>query len=183
MAVPATMIILPMAFVISRDGGPVFYREERLGRDGMRFSILKLRSMVPDAEAALKRYLAAHPEARAEWDERQKLRDDPRITRIGHFIRKTSLDELPQFWNVLRGEMSLVGPRPMLPEQRPQYTGMAYFRMQPGITGPWQTSLRNKGRFADRAHYDTQYFEDMSFGTDLRLLRRAVKVVFKGTGV
>jgi exopolysaccharide production protein ExoY len=133
----AAPVVLPLvavlALVICRDGGPAFYVQPRVGRGGRLFRCWKLRSMVPNAEAELAAHLERHLEARQEWAVYQKLKDDPRITPIGRIIRKTSLDELPQFWNVLRGDMSLVGPRPMMLDQSPLYLGDAYFRLRPGL--------------------------------------------------
>ncbi|PIL21960.1 hypothetical protein P775_01855 [Puniceibacterium antarcticum] len=143
----------------------------------------KLRSMVHDADSQLEAHLAADPLARAEWDRSQKLRHDPRITRIGRLIRKTSLDELPQLWNVFSGDMSLVGPRPMMPEQRKMYPGTAYYELRPGITGLWQVSVRNESSFAERAVFDTDYLHRVSIKTDILVLLRTVRVVFHGTGV
>jgi lipopolysaccharide/colanic/teichoic acid biosynthesis glycosyltransferase len=138
--------------------------------------------MRPDADAVLAAVLTADPEAAAEWTRTQKLRNDPRITRLGRFLRKTSLDELPQIWNVFRGEMSFVGPRPMMVEQQHLYPGEAYFRLRPGITGLWQVSERNLTSFAERAAFDTRYAEILSFRTDLGIFVRTVQVVLKGTG-
>jgi exopolysaccharide production protein ExoY len=138
--------------------------------------------MVPNADAVLNDYLDANPGARAEWDKTQKLKNDPRITASGRIIRKTSIDELPQLINVVRGEMSLVGPRPMMVEQRALYPGLAYYAMRPGITGFWQTSTRNESSFAERAVFDSAYFRDMSLRTDLRVLVKTVAVVIAGTG-
>lgn len=179
-------IVLPLLLVfgvmIARDGGPVFYSQSRIGRGGRTFRIWKLRSMVVDADAALEDHLAADPAARAEWDEHQKLRNDPRITPAGRLIRKTSLDELPQLWNVLVGDMSLVGPRPMMPSQTRLYPGRAYYRLRPGLTGFWQISHRNETSFAGRAAYDTQYARRMSLLTDAFVLLATVWVVIRGTG-
>ncbi len=182
----APLVLLLVAFcaiAIRLEGGPVFYRQKRLGRNGRVFELLKLRTMVPDAEARLEAYLTAHPEARAEWDRNQKLRNDPRVTRVGRFLRCTSLDELPQMWNVLTGDMSLVGPRPMMVEQGPLYPGTAYYAVRPGITGPWQVSDRHETTFAARATYDSIYVRNLSFPGDLALLARTVSVVLRGTGV
>jgi exopolysaccharide production protein ExoY len=182
----AAPIILPvvaaLALIIRRDGGPAFYVQDRIGRGGQLFRCWKLRSMLPDADAALEAHLARHPEARREWAVHQKLKDDPRITPVGRIIRKTSLDELPQLWNVFRGDMSLVGPRPMMPEQSDLYDGDAYYRLRPGVTGFWQISGRNGTAFADRAHYDSQYDRHLSFVTDTLVLIATVRVVMRGTG-
>lgn len=179
---PVTLLLVALALLIALDGHSPFYRQERLGRDGKRFRMWKLRTMVPDAEECLRHYLARNPSARAEWNAKQKLRHDPRVTRIGRILRETSLDELPQIINVLRGEMSLVGPRPMMVNQRRLYPGMSYFAMRPGITGYWQTSVRNDSDFTERAGYDTAYFHDLSFATDLRVMRQTIGVVLRRTG-
>jgi lipopolysaccharide/colanic/teichoic acid biosynthesis glycosyltransferase len=138
--------------------------------------------MVVDADAQLEAYLAASPEARLEWDHTQKLKNDPRITTVGRIIRKTSLDELPQLWNVLKGDMSLVGPRPMMPEQRALYRGRAYFELRPGITGFWQIGDRNDTSFSARAAYDTRYASNLSLLTDVIVLLLTIRVVLRGTG-
>ena len=123
-----------------------------------------------------------NPEARLEWNSTQKLKADPRITRLGRLLRKTSMDELPQLWNVLIGDMSLVGPRPMMPSQRSLYNGTAYYALRPGITGPWQVSERNEVEFSQRAEFDREYEENVSLLTDLRLLVATTQVVIRGTG-
>jgi len=178
----AVMIVVMVCPLIMRDGGSPFFSQERVGRGGRVFRMWKLRSMVRDAEDRLEAYLDADPMRRREWDTHQKLRHDPRVTRIGRIIRKTSIDELPQLWNVLRGEMSMVGPRPMMPSQRALYPGMAYYALRPGITGFWQVSVRNDSSFAQRAEFDSSYFRELSLVTDLRVMLRTVRVVICGTG-
>jgi lipopolysaccharide/colanic/teichoic acid biosynthesis glycosyltransferase len=175
-------IILGMMCLTALDGGSPLYCQKRLGRYGRIFYMVKMRTMVPGADALLEHHLRKYPEARREWDETQKLKRDPRITRIGRFLRKSSLDELPQLWNVLKGDMSLVGPRPMMVEQEALYPGRAYFELRPGITGPWQVSDRNESSFADRARFDNQYLVSLSLSVDLTILFRTVAVVFRGTG-
>lgn len=181
-AVPAAFIVGLFALLILKDGHNPFYRQNRIGKNGRAFGMWKLRSMVPNADAVLEEYLDANPEARREWDLTQKLKRDPRITPIGRLIRKTSIDELPQLWNVFSGDMSLVGPRPMMLDQRVLYPGVAYYAMRPGITGFWQTSTRNESSFAERATFDASYFSQISFKTDLRVMVKTVGVVFAGTG-
>ncbi len=181
--VPAVLLMLPFALLIARDGKSPLYFQRRVGRGGRVFLMWKLRSMVPNAESLLEAYLADNPEARVEWDVKQKLMHDPRITPIGRLIRKASIDELPQLWNVLRGDMSIVGPRPMLTDQRDIYPGTAYYALRPGITGFWQTSERNETSFEERAAYDTAYLQSLTFGTDLKIILRTVRVVVVGTGV
>lgn len=175
-------LILVLALLVAFDGSSPFYWNERVGRGGRTFRMLKLRTMVPDADKMLEDYLSRNAAARLEWNSTQKLKSDPRITRLGGFLRKTSLDELPQLWNVLIGDMSLVGPRPMMPSQRPLYQGLAYYRLRPGITGIWQVSDRNESAFSKRAEYDAEYDETISFPTDMLLLSATVRVVLKGTG-
>lgn len=183
LTLPVTVpLIGVLALCVARHGGSPFYAQTRVGRHGKPFSMWKLRSMVGDAEARMEEYLACNPEARAEWDSTQKLRADPRVTAFGAFLRKTSLDELPQLWNVLKGEMSLVGPRPMMLSQQALYPGVAYYALRPGITGYWQTAGRNRTTFEARAEYDTAYERTLSFATDLRILALTVGVVLKGTG-
>lgn len=182
----AAPIVLPvvalLAVLVALDGGSPFYSQDRLGLNGRRFRMWKLRSMITGAEAALEAHLAANPAARAEWDRDQKLSHDPRITRLGKLIRRTSLDELPQLWNVLTGDMSLVGPRPMLPEQRALYPGQAYFRLRPGLTGAWQVSDRNATTFAARAEFDLTYDRALSLLTDLTIIMATFSVVLRATG-
>jgi len=175
-------LILGMAILVALDGNSPFYRQRRLGRGGRVFHMLKIRTMVPGADALLEQHLRKTPEARREWDETQKLKCDPRITRTGCFLRKSSLDELPQLWNVLKGDMSLVGPRPMMVEQEALYPGKAYFELRPGITGPWQISKRNETSFAERAGFDTRYLASLSLSQDVSILLRTVNVVLRGTG-
>ena len=175
-------IVLFLALVVSRDGGSAFYCQQRVGRGGRLYRMWKLRSMVVDADARMEALLAADPEARREWDRDQKLKNDPRITKFGQLLRKSSLDELPQLWNVLIGDMSLVGPRPMMVDQRALYPSTAYFELRPGITGAWQTSDRNQTSFVARADYDSAYERSLSLGTDVRLLVKTVGVVVKATG-
>lgn len=176
------IIALCAAALWLEDGRP-FYTQARLGRGGQRFRILKLRTMVRDADQLLQHYLENDPALRREWDETQKLKNDPRITPVGRVLRATSLDELPQLWNVAAGDMSLVGPRPMMPEQLPLYgDASAYFGLRPGITGLWQVSVRNEGSFACRAQADADYRRRLSLGRDLALIWRTGKVVLKGTG-
>ncbi|ETX28524.1 sugar transferase [Roseivivax isoporae] len=181
-AIPVLLVLLPFCILVALDGASPIYRQKRVGLGGRVFNMWKLRSMVVDADARLEAHLAADPRARIEWTINQKLRHDPRITPIGHLIRKASIDELPQLWNVLRGDMSLVGPRPMMVSQRDIYPGTAYYALRPGITGYWQTSVRNLSSFSERARFDHAYLRDLSFGTDLAVMLRTVRVVLTGTG-
>lgn len=186
LVVLALPVVLPvigiLALLVALDGGNPFYTQPRVGRGGRVFRMWKLRSMVADADAALEAHLERDPDARREWEVKQKLSRDPRVTLVGRVIRKTSLDELPQLFNVLTGDMSLVGPRPMMVFQKALYPGDAYFQMRPGITGTWQISDRNGSSFASRADFDEDYFRSMSLATDLRLLLGTVRVILRGTG-
>jgi lipopolysaccharide/colanic/teichoic acid biosynthesis glycosyltransferase len=175
-------LVLLLALAVALDGSSPFYWSDRVGRGGRTFRMLKLRTMVPNADRMLEQYLDRNPEARLEWNSTQKLKADPRITRMGRFLRKTSLDELPQLWNVLTGDMSLVGPRPMMPSQRSLYSGIAYYALRPGITGPWQVSDRNEVEFSKRAEFDRAYEESVSLLTDFKLLLATTRVVIRGTG-
>lgn len=175
-------VVLVLCVLVARDGCSPFYRQDRIGRDGRRFTMWKLRSMVPDADRLLGSYLKANPEAYDEWEETQKLKNDPRITPFGQLLRKSSMDELPQLWNVFIGDMSLVGPRPMMPAQRNLYPGAAYYSLRPGLTGYWQISDRNESSFAARARFDTRYCNDLSFSTDAEVLAKTIGVVLRGTG-
>ena len=182
-AAPAVLVCITLlALAVARDGGAPFFSQMRIGKDGRPYRMWKLRTMVADADARLEAHIAADPIVQDEWQRTQKLRNDPRITRFGRILRKTSLDELPQLWNVLKGDMSLVGPRPMLPSQQPLYPGSAYYRLRPGITGMWQVSSRNNSEFVDRAAFDQEYERRLSFGTDLRLIFATLVVVLRGTG-
>ena len=175
------VIILPLILMLSllvriESRGPIFYRDQRMGRDGKLFSCIKFRTMVPNAELLLQRMLKEDDEMREEYLKYHKLRSDPRITRVGHFLRKTSLDELPQLWNVLRGEMSLVGPRPYLPRESDDIgvTQGEILRVTPGVTGPWQVAGRNHASFSERVEMDAYYVRDWSIWLDIVLLARTV---------
>ena len=179
---PVLLTVGLLAILIALDGANPFYSQRRVGRGGRVFRMWKLRTMVPDADAVLDAHLASDPGLRAHWDRHQKLPRDPRVTTIGGMLRKCSLDELPQVLNVLWGDMSLVGPRPMTEEQRAMYPGADYFLMRPGMTGLWQVSARHDSSFADRAWFDGTYFHSQSLRTDLGVLARTVGVVLRGTG-
>ncbi|WP_312284035.1 undecaprenyl-phosphate galactose phosphotransferase WbaP [Candidatus Igneacidithiobacillus taiwanensis] len=184
-----TVLLSPLLLGIAwriraEDGGPVLFRQERVGRQGKPFGCLKFRSMVPDAEARLQRYLAENPAIAEEYHRNFKLRDDPRITRIGRFLRRSSLDELPQLFNVLRGEMSLVGPRPLLARELDRYGDniALYTQVNPGITGLWQVSGRSETSFADRSNLDAWYVRNWTLWYDIVILLRTVRVVFRREG-
>ncbi len=173
-------------FVIRRDGGPMLYAHERVGRGGRPFRCLKFRTMVVDADRRLRDLLERDPQAAAEWAAYQKLRDDPRITRFGRFLRRTRLDEVPQFINVLKGEMALIGPRPVTAEELARYGRLQrlYKSVRPGITGLWQVSGGNAISYDERIALETRYIRDWSLGLDLVIVGRTIReVLFHHTGV
>lgn len=176
-ALPAMFFIAVILF--STDRGPVLFSHERIGRNGRRFRCLKFRSMVVNSQEALRHHLELFPQARAEWEATQKLRDDPRITPVGRFLRVTSLDELPQLFNVIRGDMSLVGPRPIVQEEVVRYADEIehYAAVRPGITGLWQVSGRSDVDYDQRVKLDSRYVREWSFFGDLVILLKTVKVV------
>lgn len=176
-------MVLVIALIVRHDGSSAFYGQPRLGRGGKVFMCWKLRSMQPDANRLLQELLARDSAAAAEWARDQKLKNDPRITSIGRILRKFSLDELPQLWNVFRGDMSLVGPRPMMPEQMSLYPGRSYLLLRPGLTGFWQVSDRSASSFAARAGHDNLYLVKISLFTDIRVLLQTILVVIRGTGI
>jgi len=182
LALPVGLVVLMVAALVALDGKSPFYLQERVGKGGRTFRMVKLRSMVHNAEAALEDYLCENPAARAEWDDKQKLSNDPRITPVGRFIRKSSIDELPQLWNVLMGDMSLVGPRPMMTSQKTIYPGKSYYELRPGITGTWQVSARNESSFAERSFFDNAYLRDLTFLGDIGVMLKTVTVVLRANG-
>lgn len=175
-------LVALMALLIALEGVSPLYVQKRIGRNGRVFKMVKFRTMVRNADAKLDNYLQENPAAQREWDRTQKLKDDPRVTRVGKLMRKCSMDELPQFWNVLTGDMSLVGPRPMMVDQANLYPGQSYYWMRPGVSGLWQVNERNNSAFTDRAAYDDKYFNNMSFKTDCAIIAKTFVVVFRATG-
>lgn len=175
-------VVLVLALLLALDGGNPFYAQIRIGRNGRIFRMWKLRTMVVDADKRLQAHLAEDPEARAQWNSAQKLKNDPRVTRLGRLLRKTSLDELPQFLNILNGSMSLVGPRPMMVGQRHLYRGSSYYKLRPGITGMWQISERNETEFTARVRYDDEYRRKLSFWTDFKIMLLTFAVMLRATG-
>lgn len=180
-----TPFLLGLACWVKFDSpGPIFFRQVRLGKGGQPFVMLKFRTMAVAAPQLLETHLNENPDARLTWTQFQKLMDDPRLTRAGKFLRRLSLDELPQLWNVLCGEMSLVGPRPCLPEQKEFYCEhfVWYAAMRPGMTGLWQVSGRNQLSFLERVWLDVQYVQQWSWCGDVRILLQTPGVVFRRDG-
>ncbi|MEL7128140.1 MAG: sugar transferase [Pseudomonadota bacterium] len=188
-AVPALFVLSPFMLIVGlliklQDGGPTFFIHERRGENGMPFLCMKFRTMRTDAEAVLAHILATNPDMAAEWEANQKFRRDPRITAFGHFLRKTSLDELPQLLNIIRGEMSVVGPRPIVEDEVKRYGEYIaqYDAMRPGVTGLWQVSGRSETTYDERVQMDVQYFENMSVQEDLRILFLTIPAVLSSRG-
>jgi exopolysaccharide production protein ExoY len=177
-------LIVVTAILLRREGGPVIFRHRRIGRHGKAFDCLKFRSMVPDADRALRDLLTERPDLSAEWLRDHKLRDDPRVTAVGRFLRRTSLDELPQLWNVIRGEMSLVGPRPVVREELLRYGRCAciYLAARPGVTGLWQVNGRNNTDYRRRVVLDVYYVRRQNLILDLYILLKTTYVVLGGSG-
>lgn len=177
-------MLIILSYLVGRDGGNAIYGHERIGRDGHKFKCLKFRSMVTNSQEVLQNLLRNDPEARKEWEKDFKLKNDPRITRVGKFIRKTSLDELPQLFNVLRGEMSLVGPRPVIEKELERYAGDVdyYLMAKPGMTGLWQVSGRNDVDYDTRVYFDAWYVKNWSLWNDIAILFKTINVVLKRDG-
>lgn len=183
------LLTLPLFIIVAvvlkvTDPGPVIYRHVRIGLWGRRFTCFKFRTMVVDAENVLKALLDDDPSARAEWERNRKLIKDPRVTRVGRILRESSLDELPQLINVLRGEMSLIGPRPIVPSEMSHYGERlaSYVSARPGLTGAWQISGRSDCGYDKRVELDANYVSDWRFSTDLAILVRTVGAVIKRKG-
>jgi exopolysaccharide production protein ExoY len=177
-------LMLAIIVLMRRNGDTVIYRHKRVGRGGKMFECLKFRTMVPDADQVLRDLLEGDPELKAEWVRDHKLRNDPRVTHLGRFLRRTSLDELPQLWNVMRGEMSLVGPRPVVREELLRYgrnVGI-YLAAKPGITGLWQVTGRNDTDYRRRVVLDTYYVRNQNLLLDLYILLKTTSVVLGGSG-
>ncbi|MEJ0022954.1 MAG: sugar transferase [Alphaproteobacteria bacterium] len=177
-------LFFAVAVAIKQDGGPVLFRHARIGHGGRAFSCLKFRTMAVDASNRLRAHLAANPVAAREWRERRKLADDPRVTRVGRFLRKTSLDELPQLVNVLLGQMSLVGPRPVTRGEIGQYglDRVYYLSARPGVTGLWQVSGRSDLSYGVRVLFDRRYVREWSFVGDLKILAETLPAVMSARG-
>ncbi|WP_170771160.1 sugar transferase [Ruegeria lacuscaerulensis] len=179
-----TPVVLVLWALMRCEGGPGFFGQKRVGKNGTLFKCWKIRTMCVDAEAQLRAYLQANPQAAIEWERDRKLTHDPRINRLGHLLRRTSLDELPQIWNVLKGEMSFVGPRPVVTVELVKYgaAASAYVAQKPGITGLWQVSGRNDVSYDARIAMDVAYLAQRSFRKDISILFRTVSAVVMRTG-
>ena len=179
---PFLLVIAVLVAVDNR--GRVIFAHRRIGKGGREFKCYKFQTMVPNAQEALEKYLSANPEAKKEWEENFKLVNDPRVTKLGSFLRRTSLDEMPQLWNVIKGEMSLVGPRPIVAKEIERYGDnfKEYAMCKPGITGIWQVSGRSDTTYEERVAMDTWYAYNRTNLLDLKYLFKTVKIVLLGKG-
>jgi lipopolysaccharide/colanic/teichoic acid biosynthesis glycosyltransferase len=170
--------------VLANSGGPVLFRHHRIGFGGREFTCLKFRTMAADADKRLEQFLSANPHASREWNDNHKLQNDPRITRVGKIMRRTSLDELPQLFNILKGEMSLVGPRPIVVEEIAKYQEHfgVYANGRPGLTGLWQIKGRNETTYAERVAFDVDYLHNWSLRRDIAIVLLTFKRVMDGRG-
>ncbi|SDL92163.1 sugar transferase [Aliiruegeria lutimaris] len=180
----APILVLVSILIFVFEGGPLFFAHRRVGKNGRPFRCYKFRTMVCDAEARLEQILESDPAARAQWEATQKLDDDPRVTAIGTFLRRTSLDELPQFWNVILGDMAIVGPRPIVASEVSHYGNhfCEYVSVKPGITGLWQVNGRCNTTYESRVAMDVEYVHNRCFTGDLRIILKTVTIVVSGDG-
>ena len=179
-----TILVVKIDTILSGDFHSIFYTQERVGKNGQTFKLYKFRSMVPDADDQLKKILRKNPDLAKEYRKMKKLENDPRITKIGKILRQTSLDELPQLINIIKGDMSIIGCRPYLPREvkdmHENYDEI--IKMRPGLTGFWQVSLRNRGTFKERVAMETYYSRNCDFAFDWDILKQTVKSVIEKTG-
>ena len=182
--VPITLCIYLARIILKENDGPLFYEQLRYGKEGKKFRIYKFRSMCIDADKKLEEYLAQNDEARKEFEENQKLKDDPRITKIGKFLRKTSIDELPQLINVLKGDMSLIGPRPVVDGEIEKYGNDKdkFLSVKPGITGYWAANGRSDTTYAERIDMELYYVDNISFKLDFKIFVKTILSVIKKEG-
>ncbi|MFD2237516.1 sugar transferase [Aureimonas populi] len=180
----APLLLIIAAGLLIADGRPIFYRQKRIGYRGREFGCLKFRSMAKDADARLHDLLSVSEESRREWEASRKLASDPRIHPLGRILRRTSLDELPQFMNVLKGDMSVVGPRPIVHEEMSRYGAQIahYTSVRPGVTGLWQVSGRNSVSYNERVTMDVEYVGGISPAKDAKILLKTVRIVLTGAG-
>ena len=177
-------LLLALGLAVRMDGGPVLFSHQRVGLNGVSFDCLKFRSMIVNAGEVLQSLLENDHQAKTEWETDFKLKKDPRITRVGAFLRNSSLDELPQLWNVLKGDMSLVGPRPLVKEELEKYGDQVdyYLQVRPGMTGLWQVSGRNDVDYSHRVYLDVWYVKNWSLWYDIAILLKTFKAVLKKQG-
>ena len=182
--IPITICIYIAKKILKEDDGPIFYDQFRIGKNGKHFKLYKYRSMVIGADEILKKYLAENEEARIEFEENQKLKNDPRITKLGNFIRKTSLDEFPQFINILKGDMSLVGPRPIVDREVELFGDKmkTVHSVRPGLTGYWAANGRSDTTYEQRVEMEAYYAENFSLLLDIKIIFKTIKSVLRKEG-
>lgn len=182
--IPITLCVYLARKILKEDDGPLFYEQLRIGKNGKKFRLYKYRSMCIDADKKLKEYLAENEEARKEFEENQKLKDDPRITKLGNFLRKTSLDELPQMMNILKGEMSFIGPRPVVDGEIEKYgvNKNKFLSVKPGLTGYWQVNGRSNTTYAERIDMELYYVDNQSLWLDIKIFFKTFISVIKKEG-
>lgn len=178
------LFLMLMLLVKFSDRGPIFYGHRRIGHNGKTFRCMKFRTMVVDGDRVLQAYLQNNPRAMEEWRETRKLQNDPRVTLVGAVLRKLSLDELPQLINIIRGEMSVVGPRPVVEDELERYDTSAiyYLQSRPGLTGLWQVSGRNDVSYESRVAFDTHYVKNWSLGSDMMIIAKTIPAVCLSRG-
>lgn len=184
MLIPITAVIYITKKILKEDNGPIFYDQLRIGKDGKHFKLYKYRSMIVGADEILKEYLDSNEEARVEFEKNQKLRKDPRITKLGNFLRKTSLDEFPQFINILKGDMSLVGPRPIVDREVELFGDKMKIvhSVRPGLTGYWAANGRSDTTYEQRVNMETYYAENFSLLLDIKIILKTIKSVVNKEG-
>jgi exopolysaccharide production protein ExoY len=188
-ALAALVLLFPLLALVALNlwimqGGPIFIKHRRIGFGGKSFLCLKFRTMVKNADEVLRQHIADDPDARSEWEASRKLRVDPRVTALGHVLRKSSVDELPQLINILKGDMSVVGPRPIVEDEIKHYGAdiAHYFKVRPGLTGLWQVSGRSDVTYESRVKLDTAYVDEMNFVKDLAIILKTVPAVIRSRG-
>ena len=182
--IPVTLLIFVLRLCIKKERGPVFYMQERIGKNGKHFKLIKFRTMIVGADKILEQYLKDNPEAKKEFDANQKLRNDPRITKLGNFLRKASIDEIPQFINVLVGQMSLIGPRPIVDREVKLFGESMPIveQVKPGITGYWAVNGRSDTTYEERVAMERYYVEHYSLWLDLKIFFKTIGTIFEGKG-
>jgi len=184
LVVLAPMILMVSAVLLILQGRPIFIFHKRIGKNGTLFDCIKFRTMVRNADRALEQYLAANPDAREEWETTRKLKNDPRVTAFGAILRSSSIDEIPQLINILRGEMSVVGPRPITASEAKMYGArfIDYIRVRPGLTGLWQVSGRNEVGYQERVELDSRYVAEQNFIGDVAIILKTIPAVLARRG-
>ena len=182
--VPVTIVIAIIRLIVKEERGSIFYSQKRIGKNGKYFKLYKYRSMIKDADEVLKKYLEENEEARKEFEEFQKLQNDPRITKLGNILRKTSLDELPQMLNILKGDVSFVGPRPIVDGEIDKYGEKRekFLSVKPGLTGYWQVNGRSNTSYEDRINMELYYVDNCSLWLDIKIFFKTFITVFKKEG-